>query len=425
MSSKWKKDRRRMDYEQGLALEQMKVGQGYALEQMELQNKYNIEAFTRENEYNSPINQKSRMEQAGLNPNWSDISGNTGEMSSSVSGSSPGSNAPHSDEQDMLPQYLGLIKDVAGASSEIMNSITSRKAQKSQEAVNISAAAKNYADAQKSMADADISLQQYPWIDKLNQNTLNTGSSQRDLWYSQQQMIYQQEQYFNQLATYWRNNQDNMTNEILSRITKNKDEADFLRAKVPEILQSISESKTRQHKMRNDEQVAWASVNIEGKKVAVSQHMAETMRRSQISHSKYESTLGQIQQGFFDISKEKWDNSQDAFKMQHQYLTKYYDTLIKNDFPVHVARDMQSQLYWNTFTRFREYEHLGKINAMMQQQMDYFVWDEAMKIYTGMNERAGAAAGAYYGNSIKPQAPSESPSIPVQNVPEFNSWSIW
>lgn len=39
--------------------------------QMDLQNQYNIDAFNRENAYNTPLNQRARMEQAGLNPNWS------------------------------------------------------------------------------------------------------------------------------------------------------------------------------------------------------------------------------------------------------------------------------------------------------------------------------------------------------------------
>lgn len=52
--------------------ESMKRQHGYDLENMAIANQYNIDAFNRENEYNKPINQRQRMEEAGLNPNWID-----------------------------------------------------------------------------------------------------------------------------------------------------------------------------------------------------------------------------------------------------------------------------------------------------------------------------------------------------------------
>lgn len=115
----WRYQRDTNEQLQGFNLENMEIQQGYNLENMARQFDYNVQAFNMENEYNSPLAQRLRMSQAGLNPNWSDGSA-IGQMDSGVNSSTPSGGAPGNSSmptanptQDMLAlgeAYQGIME---------------------------------------------------------------------------------------------------------------------------------------------------------------------------------------------------------------------------------------------------------------------------------------------------------------------------
>lgn len=69
---------------------------------MAIQWDYNKQAFEMENAYNTPLNQRIRNTEAGINPNWTDSSGVSADMSSNVNPSSP------NDGADMINAFSNL-----------------------------------------------------------------------------------------------------------------------------------------------------------------------------------------------------------------------------------------------------------------------------------------------------------------------------
>lgn len=61
----------------------------YALDEMAQSFEYNKQAFDLENSYNTPLAQRERMKDAGLNPNFVDSTGAVAQMDSSVNGNAP------------------------------------------------------------------------------------------------------------------------------------------------------------------------------------------------------------------------------------------------------------------------------------------------------------------------------------------------
>lgn len=86
------------------------LNHNYILDQMKVQNQYNIDAFNRENAYNSPLAQRQRNLQAGINPNF--IDGGTpvaSDQSSAVSGSAPGATSSPIDLLNGVAQIANVF----------------------------------------------------------------------------------------------------------------------------------------------------------------------------------------------------------------------------------------------------------------------------------------------------------------------------
>ena len=74
-------------------LRMMREQNAFQREERELQNKWNLEQWQRENVYNSAQSQRSRFQDAGLNP-YLLMSGSDAGTASSLTGSSSGASAP-------------------------------------------------------------------------------------------------------------------------------------------------------------------------------------------------------------------------------------------------------------------------------------------------------------------------------------------
>ena len=103
--------------------------QQYSLELMEKAQQYNIENFNLENDYNTPLAQRERMKEAGLNPNFVDgLSPVVGQMDSVANGQgAPGQVSPYN---------LGNIGEIANAAATFASIKRDNKLAESQMAKN-------------------------------------------------------------------------------------------------------------------------------------------------------------------------------------------------------------------------------------------------------------------------------------------------
>lgn len=91
------------------------------------QNQWSLDQWNRQNEYNSPVNQVSRLKEAGLNPNVM-----AGQISPGNSSSSPAAASAHAQGYNYtpvpsgLPQVIGLFTNIANL---VMNLSTAQKQQ--------------------------------------------------------------------------------------------------------------------------------------------------------------------------------------------------------------------------------------------------------------------------------------------------------
>ena len=125
-------------------VQNMGIQQQFAEKNMAIQNKYNVEAFNAENEYNSPIAQRLRMEQAGLNPNWDTPGQVVGQMDSATPASSPSGGMPSGSNAGSLGDLIGVV-----------SSLKDLKVKQSQIDLNDELAKKAKEDARKAGEDAD------------------------------------------------------------------------------------------------------------------------------------------------------------------------------------------------------------------------------------------------------------------------------
>lgn len=135
----------------------------YNLMLAQQQNAWNVEQWERENEYNSPVNQMSRLKQAGINPNLAYSNGNM----TNVSASSPQltSGAPSSPvDMSALGQRatFGQAIQLALQNEATQASIDKIKAEtrKTLSDANISEIQAKYEDAKQKLG-LDITQQQY------------------------------------------------------------------------------------------------------------------------------------------------------------------------------------------------------------------------------------------------------------------------
>lgn len=151
----------------------MAIQQEYQKELAALQQQYAVENWERENEYNLPINQRQRLLDAGVNPNFADVvdNGSAGAVAAPAQGSAPAANPPN-------------IAAIDSASAQ--------KAQTIQNAFEQGAnVAKTVAETQSITADSKIKNIQSLYTEQLMQGTLELNTVTIDLMYAQKESEHQ------------------------------------------------------------------------------------------------------------------------------------------------------------------------------------------------------------------------------------------
>lgn len=285
-------------------LENMEIQQGYNIENMERQWNYDLQAFQMENEYNSPIAQRERMHQAGLNPNWSDTAA-IGQMDSGVSPAMPAGGAhgsspvSGSDMSDMA--QLAQMAMMRKQQQQIDADIDLKKAQ-----------------ADKTLSEKNLNEMEFTERPKNYRSERQTKQTQG--WLNQSQASYYDAQKLvTDKAYQWYDaNQNAQIERYISELHLNEEQANKIRAMLPyDMKESMARTANyASQTYRNYEEVKQQkySLVLRGKEINIAAATLKEMHRHNVSLEKLQKFSSEVLAEFQksqtrgqDIKNDIWD----------------------------------------------------------------------------------------------------------------------
>lgn len=285
-------------------LENMEIQQGYNIENMERQWNYDLQAFQMENEYNSPIAQRERMHQAGLNPNWSDTAA-IGQMDSGVSPAMPAGGAhgsspvSGSDMSDMA--QLAQMAMMRKQQQQIDADIDLKKAQ-----------------ADKTLSEKNLNEMEFTERPKNYRTERQTKQTQG--WLNQSQAgYYDAQKLVTDKAYEWYDaNQNAQIERYISELHLNEEQANKIRAMLPyDMKESMARTANyASQTYRNYEEVKQQrySLVLRGKEINIASATLKEMHRHNVSLEKLQKFSSEVLAEFQksqtrgqDIKNDIWD----------------------------------------------------------------------------------------------------------------------
>lgn len=285
-------------------LENMEIQQGYNIENMERQWNYDLQAFQMENEYNSPIAQRERMHQAGLNPNWSDTAA-IGQMDSGVSPAMPAGGAhgsspvSGSDMSDMA--QLAQMAMMRKQQQQIDADIDLKKAQ-----------------ADKTLSEKNLNEMEFTERPKNYRSERQTKQTQG--WLNQSQASYYDAQKLvtDKAYEWYDANQNAQIERYISELHLNEEQANKIRAMLPyDMKESMARTANyASQTYRNYEEVKQQkySLVLRGKEINIAAATLKEMHRHNVSLEKLQKFSSEVLAEFQksqtrgqDIKNDIWD----------------------------------------------------------------------------------------------------------------------